>query len=107
MSRRLTDQISTWVEEALDTYLLGDQAMYDLTILLDPQAGPALCLVIWMPSLVLGDQMQVVGIIPNPPSVRAEQVNQFVHDGLEAMRKQRSEQAAAPQPPQSLVVPGR
>jgi hypothetical protein len=107
-SSRLTDQIATWAEIGLDLYRMGDNATYDVTIAVDPQQGPLVLVLLWMPSLIVGEQMQVVGAMPHPASVTEEQVIAFVREGLEAMRSQRIQQAA--QGPQvghsTLLVPG-
>lgn len=107
MSRRLTDQIIEWVEASLDTHLLGDNALFDVAMLLDQQQGPLVSVMLWMPSLVLGESLQVVGVMPNGPSISAVQVDQFIHDGLEAMRQQRSKQAGERPTLDSLLVAGR
>lgn len=107
MSRRITDQIVTWFEESLDSHLLGDNATFDVSIVLTPQ-GPALLALVVMPSLVIGDTLQVAAMMPDPAGVSAEQVDRFVAEALEQIRNERSQVASqnAAQP-SGLLVPGR
>lgn len=107
MSRRMTDQIATWFEESLDSHLLGDNATFEVSVTLSPQ-GPVLLALLSMPSLVIGESIQVAAVMSDPAGVNAEQVERFVAEALEQMRTQRSQEATqnAAQP-SGLLVPGR
>lgn len=111
MSRRISDQVTTWIEEALDVHLLGDTATFEVSVMIDQQNGPVLLVVVIMPSPLLGQVLQVVGGISL--SVTAEQIDGFVQEALESMRSERSRQMGLSGPqtaspaPSGLLVPGR
>lgn len=78
-------------EDSLDRHLMGDDVRYAMS-LLPGQDGSAFYFALWMPSGILGAEINFGAFMPNPPAFLTEEaMDGFVNECMEAMRNMRSQ----------------
>ena len=106
-SRRASEKIGAWVQKALDG--TSEAMEFEVTVMPDAQGTPALAVLFWAPSPLLGQALTLVLMIGNPLQVDEEGIGTAVHQIVEQARAQRSQMLAQSnghgQPGQGLITP--
>ncbi len=90
MNGRLTRQIESWMDEALEKHGLEDQFVYELQFQPNP---PNVIVVMFLPGMVLGTGIQNVIVIQDCLRVTEGEIEDMVQTMTEALRNARNQQA--------------
>lgn len=107
--QRVSEVLTPWITAALREHVLGDRVLWESSLAMTP-SGPAVLLVVYLPGLVLGTSIQGHIALTNPFAITRDAVYALVQQTLEALRAQRSQEAAMshdPPPGPSLNGHGR
>ena len=91
MNGRLTRQIETWIDVALEKHGLEDQFVYELQFQPEPQ--PNVIVVMFLPGMIMGTGIQNVIVIQDCLRVTEDAIEGMVQTMMDALRKTRSQQA--------------
>lgn len=98
-SFRLSDRLTTLVNEAIRTHGQGEDIVWEGTLMPTPDGGAQYVLFFWMKGAVLGSLAQGSFAVPNPMDLEADQFDDVFRQFVEQLRQARSAQIAqgAPQ----------
>lgn len=85
-----TDKLKGYLEDAIGRLSLGDEVIYDLGFVFNPQGPPAHLALFTMPAAVLGEYHQAGGIIEQGHKVSQANIDELVGGALEKLREERS-----------------
>ncbi len=91
MNGRLTRQIETWMDVALEKLSGQDQFVYELQF--QPEPKPNVIVVMFLPGMILGTGIQNVIVIQDCLRVTESEIEDMVQTMIEALRQARSQQA--------------
>lgn len=91
MNGRLTRQIETWIDMALEKHGLEDQFVYELQFQPEPQ--PNVIAVMFLPGMIMGTGIQNAIVIQDCLRVTESDIEGVVQTMVEALRNARSQQA--------------
>jgi hypothetical protein len=95
----ITDRITPWIDAAIDEHGLGENILWEGTLLPGADGQPLYTIVVWMPGALLGTVSMGSFQVPDILNFSEEATTEMITEFLRAMREARSQQIAQSAPP--------
>jgi uncharacterized protein YbjQ (UPF0145 family) len=89
-SHRISAKVGPWIDQGFDKYLPGENVVWESGLLPTPN-GLTYAVVVWMPSLVMGEFVQGSFVLHDPVNETAEQMDRTIAEFVRQMKEARSQ----------------